>query len=186
MNPALKQRLVGALVLVSAGVLLWPLIMGSDLPEPERLELNLPTAPLIVEPVMPKPEQLKKNLPTYTKPASKVDRPSSTAPSGKLKEVNFDQDGLPQRWAVQAGVFSEVSNASKLLVQSRGAGLIPQLRPFRKNGKQLHRVLVGPYLRRGDGEKAAAKVAALSGEKPAIVTYQNTLKNERLNETKAP
>lgn len=61
-------------------------------------------------------------------------------------------------WSVQVGAFSAPASARKLVQELESAGFRAYVSPFRRSGKELHRVRVGPEPDRHDAERLAASL----------------------------
>jgi len=70
-------------------------------------------------------------------------------------------------WYVQAGAFSQESNAQNVRLRIEAAGLETSTAPHETQAGRLIRVRVGPYATKADAEKAALQVKAL--ELPAVL-----------------
>jgi len=191
----MKQRLIGALVLLCGGVILWSLLFTgpaaskldrhSQIPaapqfeplleaEPERPEGITPAdielvppqpVPRIDDEVSSVPVQAKSRPPAVAalaKPSSApvakppVQQPSREAPTTK---PGLDKHGLPLAWVVQVGVFGNADNAAALKKSLQGAGYKAFTDQIQRDGKRLHRVLVGPVL---SEDKAVAQQGAIN------------------------
>lgn len=59
---------------------------------------------------------------------------------------------------VQIGIFSVEANAERTANQMRGAGVVPQIKPFEANGKTFWRVVVGPAVTASERKQLLAKI----------------------------
>ncbi|WP_243253596.1 SPOR domain-containing protein [Pseudosulfitobacter sp. DSM 107133] len=59
---------------------------------------------------------------------------------------------------VQIGIFSVEANAERTANQMRGAGVVPQIKPFDSNGKTFWRVVVGPAVTASERKQLLAKI----------------------------
>ncbi len=90
-------------------------------------------------------------------PASAVPQPTPVAAAAPARAAASSLD----RPFIQIGIFSVEANAERTAKQMRGAGIIPTVKTFERDGKPFWRVVVGP--------------AATSGERTQLLTK---IKNE--------
>ncbi|HCS26566.1 MAG TPA: hypothetical protein DIW43_03880 [Spongiibacteraceae bacterium] len=174
----MKQRLVGALVLLSGGVVLWSVLFTGPAAYKVDRDTQIPPEPLLVEPepIAPKrpqnipevtrqeplPEPPVPDLNASAKPEQKVEKPvtkaAPTAPPAKKAQPMLDPgSGVAKAWVIQVASFSSSANAEKLKqrLQAKGYKAYVRAAPT-ASGKQLQRVFVGPELK----EAAALKMKA--------------------------
>lgn len=176
----MKQRLVGAVILVSLAVIFIPMLLdgeqeggmpmfGSNVPDnPDyRFEpLEIPLEP--VEPIpeekprlIDKPEPSEAESVTEEKP---TDEPEET-PAPPAKEASPDEapapvtteaepqtEGRQVGWVVQVGSFSSSQNALALRDKLRNKGFTAFVEKLKTDGKIIYRVRIGPELKRKDAE----------------------------------
>jgi DedD protein len=188
MNQLLKQRLVGAVVLVSLAVIFIPIILeGPDdewsprtqgMPEPPQIayqaegdvELPLPAEEppedMAPEPVSATaesqpPPPVDAGTPAAIKPSSGAE-PAATAPAPAqpVRESPPPAPAASGDWAIQVGRFSQRLNAQGLRDRLKKAGYAAFLREDKTDSGQSWRVLVGPLKTRGDAEKIRDELAS--------------------------
>ena len=173
MNEQIKQRLVGAVVLVSLAVIFIPMLLdggddssmpryGSNVPEQPEFDfepLEIPLQP--VEPIPERPRVIDKPEPeaeteVSPKPAEPV-KPATVVQSEPkpeaIPESKPSSAGEPIAWVVQVGSFSQSSNALALRDKLRKNGFTAFVEKFRDKGKTSYRVRVGPELKRATAER---------------------------------
>lgn len=161
----LKQRMVGALVLVALAVIFLPMLFSR--PDDVRQVVvdapPMPATPVMVptdlEPVVvPEPEPLpedpltsSESMPSGSQTASiqATDQPVVTTPPEKTSEVRLDANTLPVTWSVQLASLASKSSAEALQQKLRSKGYNAYVRSF--EGK--NRVLVGPVVERAEAER---------------------------------
>jgi len=181
MDSRLKERLIGAAVLVVLGVLLIPWVLdGPDSAgESADSDLSLPTAAETVPvrtqtidlkgrryapepddvgaaprppPAEPPREPLVlSEAPTPARPAA---QPAPEVPARAAAAT-----GEP-RWMIQLGSFSEQDNAHRLADRVSTYGYQAEVSAFRAGGRTMHRVRVGPADSRNEAEATASSLAA--------------------------
>lgn len=174
MDSRLKQRLVGAAVLVALAVIFLPMLVKGPAPDSgvSDLPLNVPAAPdaefKSVDLPLVTPGEAPRNgalgvpdavdgdvLPT-------VD--TATTPSGGTPDVPAER--LPPTvaggdYAVHYGAFASAADAQTVLGQLRDAGLQGYVEAHTLNGKPAHRVRLGPFAARADAETVRLRAASL-------------------------
>ncbi|GAA4869629.1 SPOR domain-containing protein [Luteimonas vadosa] len=181
MEPQLKQRLVGAAVLVALAVIFLPMLVKGPAPDSgvSDLSLTMPDAPEgeyatrdlpLVEPQPASPGALDEQaLPTVdTADPSPASRPiplgadPAVAGSG-LPEPIAASPRLPASvaggdYAVGFGAYSSATNAQAVVARLRESRLPAYRESTTVDGKPAWRVRIGPYATRADAE--AARVLA--------------------------
>lgn len=184
MEIGMKERLIGAVVLVLLGVILIPLFLKSS-PSPDAtvsetltlppadatgaaqytLPLNAATTALTAAAVpATKPGASPAAVPSPPpgKPVvHPIPRPAAAAPA-----IASQPGG---KWTVQAGSYGSVANADKIVNELKQHGIHATVTHFTKAGHTYYRVRVGSYLERSDADKAAALVAKAYAGKPEVV-----------------
>jgi len=74
-------------------------------------------------------------------------------------------------FVIQVGSFGNQANADKLISKLKKAGFKAYGKNGRSKGKSLHRVFVGPELKRSGAESKLSKLNKISGLNSIIVTY---------------
>ena len=200
METILKQRLIGAVVIIALAVIFVPMLFdGSGRRESTMVEAELSLAPpkFNFESQLPDPKQLD-SLPTAEKDrepqavtaeidsetqtvAAPAKRPDEVEKSGS-QEMRLELDmveatasqivPLPSlsAWAVQVAAFEEKDTA--LALQKKlVAGKYPVFtEKFEKEGKVLYRVKAGPELKRENADQLREKIEKDQGIKGAFVT----------------
>ena len=145
LGQGLKQRLLGAVVLIGILVLLAPaLFRGGESHPLVKIELeplaSAPEVPVFVEDLETAPEEVKV-----------VEREEPPAKLGQASEQivpGVDQEGHLKAWSLQLASFSDQSNASSLVNKLKDMGHAAYSRPFiREGGSTLYRVYIGPEVR---------------------------------------
>lgn len=184
MNQLLKQRLVGAVVLVSLAVIFIPIILeGPDdewsprtqgMPEPPQITYHTEgeaKLPLLVEESPQVLSPVPAGLTAEPQPQAEVEIPATTpspppaaaAPAPAPAPVSKSPPPAPAAtgdWAIQIGRFSQRLNAQGLRDRLKKAGYAAFLEEDRTNSGPSWRVLVGPLKTRGDAEKIRDELAS--------------------------
>ena len=196
MDRALKERIIGAVVLVIFAVLVVPvfldgppgegevvsepvLLPGQDAQKTQTVVLNsdrtqpVPVANAPAETAQPavvvetpKPETQPTPEPS---PAREAPAPATNAATEPAKQAEPAASATGM-WAVQLGSFSNKENAEKLAADLRKQGYAAFLSQLDTPGGQLHRVRIGPQKDRESAEAMAARLAKV-GHKGQVVPH---------------
>lgn len=168
MSPALKQRLIGAAVLIALAVIFLPMLikgpapasglpdMSLDVPDAPTGDYKTVDLPLIAPPPAREGGALAGAPLSEAAPAA----PAATRPDGSaLPTVDTaEQDNpLPVTvagggYAVHYAAFASEADAEAILRQLGESGLRGYREGFTLNGKPAQRVRLGPYANRADAE----------------------------------
>lgn len=181
MEQKLKERLVGAAVLVAIAVIFIPIILtdspetesisGSNIPEKPETNFNsriIPvienddkslsntTEPMNIEPMNIESEKVQeknKQDIVVEKIVSDNEKISSKkeAVQNEVKNDVKVDVGL-SAWIVQLGSFIDEGNAESLNEKLRKEGYPAFVEPLKKNGKMSYRVRVGPEIKRSEAD----------------------------------
>jgi DedD protein len=180
LNKQIKQRLVGAVVLVSLAVIFIPMLLdggnNSSMPRfgsnvPHQPELDFEPLEIPLQPIEPIPEE----RPRVIHKAEEPQAPAAEAEQAKEAEapkpaetvqakpaVSSEQKPATQQapiaWVVQVGSFGQSDNAMALRDKLRQNGFTAFVEKYRDNGKTSYRVRVGPELKRETAEKRLAQL----------------------------
>jgi len=190
MEVRVRERLVGALVLVAIVVLFVPSILTGPDPAPEGTP-NQPTRRVEVpvaldepapqdEVLVPEPELPEARAPvTVPPPAEKAVTPSGTPertpekPPSDTKPLKLPVASAPSEapaWAVQLGAFSNRAKAEQLVAELRKRGYAAFVLEYRATGQVLYRVRVGPEQDRARAAEIAARLAK-DGFQPVVARH---------------
>jgi len=152
MKQALRQRLVGALVLLALGAILWPIIFDEGPQQTLSRESVIPAtpeiAPVVIEALINPVSSEKATFGLKTEQGLPVEQEldqemhETLAKEPVATPAVIDEQGLPEAWSVQVGAFSSQTNANALVKKLKAAGFKAYLREL----DGLARVLVGPKL----------------------------------------
>ncbi|MDX1569263.1 MAG: SPOR domain-containing protein [Xanthomonadales bacterium] len=178
MDLALKQRLVGAVVLVVLGVIFIPMLLdgsadrqgeGARIPEPPegRIETRkLPLQPgLEEETPEAEPIVVERNtdpgsvtsLPQPTPAPTEQERPSQRS-DDVVSRPEDPQPVAASGWGLQLGMFGKMDNARSLVRRLGDAGFEAYSEPVAVSGRTLQRVRMGPWPSRDAAADAADRL----------------------------
>lgn len=178
MDRALKERVIGAVVLVVFAVLLVPVFLDGEsagigqveetLVLPGQDEARQKTIVLDRDRDQPVPVA-RSTRDTATKAVEPVESESEpeAPPAGQKPEPSPEkvartstETSTTGMWAVQLGSFSDQQNAERLAAELRKQGFAAFLSQTRSGSRQLHRVRIGPQKDRSSAESVATKLKA--------------------------
>lgn len=200
MEQTLKQRLIGAVVLVSLAVIFIPIILEGPDDEWTPRSHSLPDKPQLdyradMELVLPPPVQVdeqpganevEETPLTGEQPVTKTIKPVAAPPASASKPVKSETTTRPpakpapsaaalskslKGWFVQVGSFGQEMNAKGLQDRLVASGFKALLQEIEIGNKRAYRVLVGPSATRADAEKQAASLKSGQQLKGMVVEY---------------
>lgn len=146
MDDGLKQRLIGAIVIVAVAIIFIPMIFNDTQRQGDDVRVDIPSRPESPEPQVAKPAK-----PSVTKEAEA--EKSEQAPLAEQPVEN-----LPMSWVLQVASFQEPKNAEALRDRLRQAGYKAYVIYRPDQGDKMARVFVGPEFDRKEIEGVAAKL----------------------------
>ena len=189
MDSHVKERIVGAAVLVALGVWLIPWVLNGPESEPASAtvaapELQLPSAdsasPIRTETVelatrpatSSRPQGAAASQASASEPPPVVrstpgaaagpaaEPPAAAQPAVQPAAQAVTAGGGRADWSVQLGAFGERANAAQLAGRVADFGYEAQISEFRSNGRTMYRVRVEGFATRERAEAASGSLAA--------------------------
>jgi len=192
MDRALKERIVGAAVLVFFAVLVVPVFLNGPSTDAEIIteSVSLPgqneqtrkSQTIVLERDRDKPVPAASGNSSADNKAAVTEanktrtvaakKPTTTAVKSQAKPAdNKAPETSPTgMWAVQLGSFSNQANAERLAADLRKKGYAAFLSKLQTNSGALHRVRIGPQNNRDSADAIAAKLNS-AGHKGQVVTH---------------
>ncbi len=176
MEQGLKERLVGAAVLVILAVIFIPMLLNNQRGSTDISGSNIPpipddmpvitedtgfTAPLITDDAH---SDTDADVTTENSTDSAQKKSSSKIQTKPGPETVKDTESTIREkvgvsaWVIQVGSFASKSNADDLNSDLRKAGFRSFIEPLKKSGKTSYRVRIGPELKRSDAEATRDRV----------------------------
>jgi len=198
-NDILKQRLVGALILIALGVVFWPIIFVEPGQRAAMEPGRIPPPPVVDSTPIASPSQeglqesqewrqvdeapyeetVFASEPTEQPTSDASDSakaeaaPVETSPtreSAPAKPV-LDDKGVPVAWTLQVATVSSKAKADELRDSLLGMGEKAYVKKLSRGGKDLYRVSIGPNFERAKLEKVQGGINSRFGVKSLIVRY---------------
>jgi len=183
MDTALKQRLIGAVVLVALAVIFLPMLIKGPAPDS-----GVSDVPLEV-PATPGGQYETRELPLVTPgnaPAGGVvglDEKPATAPASASEAVPLGTAPAPAasamlpastaggNYAVNFGAYATPADADAVISRLKQSSLQAFREPATINGKTAYRVRIGPYAERADAEAVRLQASQVRSDvKAQVVT----------------
>ncbi len=181
---SLKQRLVGAVVLIALAVIFLPMLLdGSGRSGHVSMEMEIPPEPVYDVPsrLPPLPGPESEPAPVETQPRGTPRREATAsalpAPTPEKKQPvpapkpkpkpKPPAETVPEKpveastlsaWVVQVGSFSTEDNALVLRDKLRARGFTAFVEPHRSGQSTVYRVRVGPELKRETADALQARL----------------------------
>lgn len=195
MNDQLKQRLVGAIVLVSLAVIFLPMVFKGDGGEldnkavPPEPDYRFPPPketpkppPMASTPIVPIGDSGSEKASTKSadqspvvqatnesEPEEKISEPVAVTPKAQKKQAA--RPGQVEAWIVQVGSFTSEPNAISLRDRLRRLGFATFVEAVKGNKVMAYRVRVGPELTRELADKLKTDVEKKAGLKGLVQSY---------------
>lgn len=189
MEVRLKERLIGALVVVALAVLVLPWILDDDKGD-SQFTSQIPPAPpaptaRAVDLSQPRPldeavfdDSIIAAETTVTSTEALPDSAAATAATGETAKPVVIAPVKPERpaaiaagFVIQLGTFSNRDNADKLVQTLRSQKFAAYSKVDSRADPAVVRVLVGPMVKREQADAQLARVRTLSGLNAIVVPY---------------
>lgn len=198
MNSALKQRLVGAIVLIALGVLVIPSILRDrqvepvstqtlipDRPVQESMVFEAPTAPENIPPApapdtmfmpedttQPVVESLDQAQAKVSDQPSEADRPPEPAAETIPPTPETPEKGSTGAWVIQVASFRAADTARTLRDRLQADGYRAYVRSASTSVGEVSRVYIGPKVSRTEAESTKAAVDEALNVEALILRFE--------------
>ena len=192
MDRALKERIIGAAVLVVFVVLVVPVFLDGPPQSGEIVSERVPLpgqaaegdtrtvvlerdrdepVPVAAPVTQPEAEQQPAQPKPDPEPESSPEPEPKPAPAKpETQQPVASADSSTGMWAVQLGSFGDQKNAERLAADLRKQGFAAFLSQLSTNSGELHRVRIGPQKDRESAEAMAERLAK-AGHKGQVVPH---------------
>lgn len=181
MNKQMRQRIIGVVLLLILAAVLSPLVFRSPAQIRTALNMEIPAAPdyqaVVVEPVVATEveeaaaQRIERDRQAVVAAAGKGDEPAEedvlleedpvleTLTTPPPPPLAADADPVLAGFVVQVGSFTKADSAADLVTRLKEAGFRAYTETDSQNSKLLHRVMVGPEIRKEDAEQTRQRLA---------------------------
>ncbi|MDU8423935.1 SPOR domain-containing protein [Pseudomonas syringae pv. actinidiae] len=186
LDNVVKQRMVGALVLIAIAVIFLPMLFTRE-DETRQVQVEAPSAPhapaapqVKVDPVpVPEPQVLPQepvpgdadmgsNNQPPAMPIAPAPTAPATAPAVAAPATGVDANGLSISWSVQLASMSNRANADNLQKTLRTQGYNAYIR----TADGVNRVFVGPLIERAEADRLRDQLDKQQKLKGIVVRFQ--------------
>jgi len=182
---AMKQRLVGTIVLGCLAIIFIPILLDGEGVTPQEMTSTIPEAPPLpvvpdVEPTRPEitadvNETQENGIRTETDTPARESEPDTAltadTPPPAPERPSLDSNGIPATWAVRLGSFGEMANAEALVQRLRDQGYKGFSRPLSTSRGVLTGVYVGPVVTESDAGNLQQELADAFGLDGIVVRF---------------
>lgn len=192
MDTGLKQRLIGAAVLVALAVIFLPMLVKGPAPDSgvSNVSLEMPDAPESEMQTRELPLVMPGDVPkggAVGMDSTPVDRPSATS-TQPVTSGSVDPDQVPSSgpseadppesfpattagggYAVHFGAYASQKGADTVVALAKAAQLPAYSEAATVNGKPAFRVRIGPYATRAEAEAVRVKALEVRSDVPVKV-----------------
>jgi len=194
---ALKNRLVGTVILVAVAVIILPDMLDGKKSSNGDVFVNVPSAPAKKPIVNPEPFPDERVVASAQrpveivneKPVDEPDSPAESAPETRsdstAKVNNSPNDDLARQtvveapeeseqnnsWVIQLGSFRHQKNVKQLLDKLENAGYRAFSRPIETSSGPLTKVFVGPNLNKRELDGALSHLQELTGLRGKVTRF---------------
>ena len=173
MDPKLRNRIIGAVVLTSFAIVLLPLLLGGSVQERERFVADIPKPPNIVlrdlslSDIKQTMQQIEQDSAARL-PLEIVDQTDYS----ENRNFALDRNSLPVAWSLQHGSFEEEKNARNLRTLLREAEYRSYIMRSKTRDGQRFKVFVGPMIDKTSLEKISVEIRTQMDIEGLIVRYR--------------
>jgi DedD protein len=145
LDDGLKQRLVGALVLLALAVIFLPVLFDRDPMAPVERASQIPPAPEVITVTIDPPQELDPPE-TAPEPETMYVPEEANEVSEAPEPPGLAADGTPKAWVLQVASFREKDLAENLRTKLAQLNYEAYTRVVAYKNGMVHRVYVGPKL----------------------------------------
>lgn len=174
LKPALRERLLGALIFLCLGLIFYPAIFDTRSEFVVDRQSQIPeqlvrVEPMTLEPpVVPDPDVQVPNADEMFQPSEASAESAGTPTRSSI----LSADNVPNAWVLQAGSFAEEANADELEQRLLTSGYRAYVRVLQtEQGSQRYRVFVGPYLDRAIAQDDSAAMSEGGFSAPLLLEF---------------
>lgn len=153
MQQGVRQRLVGAIVLICLALIIWPIIFSgyddhivdetSQIPSAPDFETFEVAAPSIPGSMPPKVHYQLEEEPADMAQAD-TDHETPVTPEVAAPAKALSDEGLPYYWVLQLASFQDKDKANAFKDKLIASGYSADIKSVEQGAKTLYRVFIGP------------------------------------------
>jgi DedD protein len=170
MEQPLKQRLIGAVILISLAVIFVPMLIGNKPDNSQPISIEIPEPPKDIDSrILALPEHKAEELAEVSiSKGAVVEIKKPTIPEPPAPVPKKTVEGLTA-WVVQVGSFSDQKNADALSAKLKSAGFTAFVEQVAGKNGNSYRVRIGPELSKEKADAMKVSVQKDHQLKNAIV-----------------
>lgn len=184
MDIALKQRIVGALIIIGGGIVFIPSILEGPVIDSQQLVLDVPPRPeltpykvdpahyeqLVTEADAQIARDQAQEIPAEADVANKAENTPAT--TQEIAKTTVSKPPLNPVWTVQLGSFTQIGNAKELEARLQKNKLKAYMKKINTDNGIRYRVFVGPEIRQADAYAVAQQLQKKFGLSGLVVKYR--------------
>ena len=170
MKSAMKQRLVGTIVIGCLAIIFIPILLDGEGVSSPALTTDIPRSPPMpavpdITPVRPEitadsvPEPASESEPDAEETVGEATVDTVTDAPPAPERPRLTAAGVPETWTVRLGSFGEAANAEALVQRLRDDGYKGFTRPLQTSRGPLTGVYVGPVLTQAEAASLQQELA---------------------------
>ncbi len=174
MNDGLKQRIIGAFVLLALAAIFLPVVLNFSDERTVDTRSRIPTAPDIKPVTISEPSRVE-NVDPAPSPDQMFQLGVNLPSQGEslLDEApGLDDDGMIKAWLVQVIAFSSEKKAREMSEQLKADGYKAFYKQGRTSSGEVFRVFVGPKVEKQKALEAKQNIDKKYGVKAIIIRFQ--------------
>ena len=172
MDDGLKQRVVGAVVLLAIGVVFIPVVFDRERIEPVDRDTQIPNIPTI-ELVEFSVASTPLPVPSTAKPAASIFVPDEKkAVPEKPEPISHATNGTPNSWVLQIASYRFEGHAEQTRDKLIALGYAAYVRDVETERGKMTRLFVGPKIDKSVLIEAKGVIAKEFGVQPILLKFE--------------
>ena len=174
MDPKLKQRLIGAIVMTTVAIIVLPMLLDGSAEHRAKVQATIPDPPVVAIDSLSveQTEQLMDKMVEESAAKLPVLVPDTIAKPETAENFSLNDNGLPVGWTLRLGSFKQQANATRLRQSLRDQDYRSYILSGSPTEDGLFRVYVGPMVNKEKLEDTKSKIEAEFKLNGQIVRYK--------------
>ena len=178
MDIALKQRVIGALIIISVAVIVIPSVLDGPVIKSRQLVLDVPPQPELqvykanAEKYQSLVDAVEEGVEIDQKQAEVEEPEKLESFISKFSSVAPPRPTLDPVWTVQLGSFTQIGNAKDLKNKLQKNKFRSYMRKSKTEKGIRYRVFVGPDIREADANKTVQQLQKTFGLSGLVVRFK--------------